>query len=359
MRANGVDSVLLDSEEDLARLVAYNEYIDGIQSTLPAGVRSLLDMSVHDGRVSRWSLGADGVAELSFITENALESLARITLRFFGATALANDADDVETLRLLDGSTELLSQEFDVLDDGRYRFQVLVSPTGELAVMFGDAEVERTPATWDEFVELSDRPDTGRWGRWDDAWLADDPPLHRAAQLGRLDELTALIASGEDVDARDPDDAETPLHAAARRVQVQAMAILISAGATVDSMDHFGRTPLTIASADRDERGLEFLLNAGADPNAGTDEVPLAAAAGGRTSGSVQRLLAAGADVDHRDSDGWTALMYAAQAGNTEAATALIADGADRTALNDDGQSAADIAREWKHMDLLGLLSAG
>ncbi|WP_269457574.1 MULTISPECIES: ankyrin repeat domain-containing protein [unclassified Leifsonia] len=112
-----------------------------------------------------------------------------------------------------------------------------------------------------------------------------------------------------------------------------------------------------MASGDQDERGVEFLLNAGADPNAGTDEVPLSAAAGGRASGSVQRLLAAGADIDHRDSDGWTALMYAAQAGNTEAAMALIAGGADRTVLDDDGRSATDIAREWKHVDLLGLLS--
>ncbi|WP_374010556.1 ankyrin repeat domain-containing protein [Leifsonia sp. LS-T14] len=355
MRAFGVNSVLLDGEEDLDRIKAYNAYIDKVRPTLPASVLALLEVSVHDGSVVEW-IEADGVIELTFIADNTVESLSRITLRFFGAFAVANDRDDIATLRLLDGHTELLSNEFDVLDSGAFRYQILVTPTGELAITFTDVEIHRSQATTEEYDALGRRPNTGRWGRWVDAWLADELPLHRAAQFGDTDEITRLLGIPTPVDEEDPDDRSTALHAAARRAQVESMRLLLDAGADIDHLDMLGRTALAIAATEQDDRGFAFLLDAGADVNAGSGTTALMETAVAGSLATLRRLLGAGAAVDVQDDDGWTALMHAADADRDDAIRILIEAGADPTIRSEDGSTAADIALTRNRPDMAELL---
>lgn len=350
----GVSSVLLDGEEDLDRIKAYNAYIEKIRPSLPASVLALLEVSVHDGAVVEWT-ATDNVVEFTFIADNAVENLSRITLRFSGASAVANDEDDVATLRLLDGSTELLSYEFDVLDDGTFRYQILVTPTGELAISFTDVEIRRTQATAEEYRALGSRPDTGRWGRWADAWLADELPLHRAAQLGDIDEITRLLGISVPVDEVDSHDRSTALHAAARRAQVESMKLLLAAGADIDHLDALGRSALAIAATERDDRGFAYLLRAGADVNAGPATALMGAAAAG-TPTTLRQLLDAGAEVDLQDTEGWTALMYAADADRSDSIRALVAAGADPAISSDDGSTAVDIALTRNRIQLAELL---
>lgn len=355
MHVYGVSSVSLDDDEDLDRLKAYNAYIEEIRPGLPASVLALLGSSVHDGAVVEWT-AADDVFELTFVADNAVENLSRITLRFSGASAVANDTDDVATLRLLDGSTELLSYEFDVLDDGRFRYQILVAPTGELAITFTDVEMRRTQATAEEYSALGSRPDTGRWGRWADAWLADELPLHRAAQLGDVGEITRLLAIPTPVDEMDPHDRSTALHAAARRAQVESMKVLLAAGADIDHLDALGRSALAIAATEQDDRGFVFLLAAGADVNAGPGRTALMEAAAAGTTTTIQRLLDAGARVDAQDSDGWTALMYAADGDRSDSIRDLIAAGADPSIRSSDASTALDIALARDRPEVIELL---
>lgn len=344
MRAFGISSVHLDAEADLARIHAYNEYIEAVRPALPSSVVALLGVSVHDAHVAEWALDGDGIAQLAFITENVVENISLITLRFSGASVRANETDDVSSLRLLDGSTELLSSEFDVVGDRTYRYQILVSPTGELAITFTDVEIERAPATMEQYLRLACRPDTGRWGAWADAWLTSRP-LHRAAALGQTDEIVRLIDAGHSPDEVDQESGGTALHSAAIRVQVASMKALLAHGADIDRLDSLGESALSIAAGDEDDRGVEYLLSVGADVFAGSDDLPLASAASTGTVRSLRRLLDAGADPHHRDSNGWTALMHAAEAGHPGAIEVLIAAGADPTERSNDGRSAADVAR--------------
>ena len=357
MRVVGVDSYR-DEDDDggLRKVRRYNAYLDSIRPSLPLTVRSLLDVSVHDSYVASWAAD-DGRFEMTFITENVTEGVSRITLRFTDAAVLANDSDPVETLRLLDGSTVLLTSEFDVVSDARFRYQIMMTPTGELAITFSDVVIERSPATLDEYEQLRSRPDTGRWGRWADAWLDDLPALHRAAALGDTDKISQLLARGGHVDEVDPDTGSTALHSAAQRVQLAAMELLRQAGANIDAVNSHGQTPLSLAARDQDWRAVEFLVKAGANVNLGGDgEFPLSTAAGAGNTEAMHHLLIGGADPNHVDSDGWSVLMFAAEGDRFIPVEILIATGADSAVRSNDGQSAADIARGRGQVELAQML---
>ena len=67
--------------------------------------------------------------------------------------------------------------------------------------------------------------------------------LDGAARENRVDVARALIARGDDVDARD-EDGWTPLHWAAEGDSLDVARLLIVRGAEVDARDKYGDTPL-------------------------------------------------------------------------------------------------------------------
>lgn len=73
---------------------------------------------------------------------------------------------------------------------------------------------------------------------------------------------------------------------------------------------------------------------------------------------AIELLVAAGAEVDARDAEGRTALMYAALMEQSEAAQALLAAGADVNARSTEGQTALGIARELGKPGVLSVLEA-
>ena len=60
--------------------------------------------------------------------------------------------------------------------------------------------------------------------------------LHRAAEENRVDIARALIARGDDVDARD-ENGRTPLYWAARKGSPVKVRLLIEKGANTDGID--------------------------------------------------------------------------------------------------------------------------
>ncbi len=100
----------------------------------------------------------------------------------------------------------------------------------------------------------------------------------------------------------------------------------------------------------------EFLLDAGADPNAQNDAgiTPLHLAG---YPEMVQLLVRRGADINVRSNDGRTPLLVqAAEAEGIEPMEALLRLGADAKATDKQGRSALDIAKAREEEDKIGLL---
>jgi ankyrin repeat protein len=70
----------------------------------------------------------------------------------------------------------------------------------------------------------------------------------------------------------------------------------------------------------------------------------------------VTQLLAAKANLNTVDNDGWTPLMRAAGEGHGPIVNLLLSAGADKTVKNRDGETARDIAHEHHHYPIVRTL---
>ena len=194
-------------------------------------------------------------------------------------------------------------------------------------------------------------------------------PLQLAAEMGCSPCIAPLLAAGADV-SRTTEHDETVLHKAVWKADLDAVRQLVAAGAPLEAQDHHGETPLIDAASHRRWDVVEVLHGAGArytTPRGGTalyhaalqgdvdrirallphvppdagkrEETPLLAAARVRQAAAVRALLDAGATVDARGFDGWTALHHAASNDDLESARALLAAGADPRATERNGRT--------------------
>jgi ankyrin repeat protein len=164
-------------------------------------------------------------------------------------------------------------------------------------------------------------------------------PLHWAAMQGALVDVgvsdfmvKALLAAGANVNAVDR-LGRTPLHYAAAQGFDPIVAALLKAGARSDAKDNQGETPADLASPHALANTLA-LLKTGPDAAAFATSAagtPTATAKGNGVLGAelvratragdadqVKSLLARGADVTYRDSDGFRAVERARDLGNPE-----------------------------------------
>ena len=127
-----------------------------------------------------------------------------------------------------------------------------------------------------------------------------------------------------------------------RSVSAVFLAALCLAGCNTQTHD-----PLIGAARDGDTQTLKALLGQGADPNRrwGVNNwTPLMHAIHKRQKGSVEVLLAAGADMSARTGDGMTALMMAAGYGYADIVQVLLDHGADAHAQTPGGDNALTLA---------------
>ncbi|MBC6412392.1 MAG: ankyrin repeat domain-containing protein, partial [Hyphomonadaceae bacterium] len=187
-------------------------------------------------------------------------------------------------------------------------------------------------------------------------------PLHRAADKGSAETVTALVRAGAEVNARD-ENGWTPLHRAARRGNPKTVAALVRAGADVKARNN-RRTikrridpPRTLLEIGGELLGLREGKYRVDRYEGGMTPLHLAVQNG--HAEAVTALVRAGAKVNARDGEGQTLLHWAVAYGTAETVTALIGAGADPMARDNKGKLPADMANDQvKDHDIFRALNA-
>jgi ankyrin repeat protein len=160
----------------------------------------------------------------------------------------------------------------------------------------------------------------------------DHDDIISAATSGDLDEVAAILSIDSRLTRAVSKDGWTPLHLAAHYGHAAVVEMLIANNADVHvrSENAMRNQPLHAAAAGRQTEASRLLLEAGADVNARQTGgyTPLHAAAQNGDRALVDLLLARGADLAATTDDGATPLALAERAGRTEVAALLRARGA-------------------------------
>ena len=191
-----------------------------------------------------------------------------------------------------------------------------------------------------------------------------DYPLNIAATYGPAEMVTILLEAGADLEQAGRDGLY-PLHNAVTMGHKDIVALLIKKGAVVDAKESKGRTPL-VSFATTNGSDIEIarmLLAAGADPEieSAPDDDNSTALENAAYTGNLELakvLIAAHADVNHRNLWGWSALHLAVQHARFEIVRLLIAHGADVNLANNLGKTPISLAPNDAAMKEL-LIEAG
>lgn len=129
--------------------------------------------------------------------------------------------------------------------------------------------------------------------------------------------------------------------------------LLIDRGAGINFKTSKAETPLLWAAYSNQISVVQRLLSLGTIVDRSS---PLRWAAYNGHKDIVQILISAGADVNAKDKEGMTALMYASRGGHKEIVQMLISAGADVNAKTVYNYTALDFAYSKKHKDIVKLL---
>lgn len=188
------------------------------------------------------------------------------------------------------------------------------------------------------------------------------PILPRAGPVALLPVLACLLlgCSGCAGAPRLPfERVATPaqrLALAAREDRPAEVRRLLAAGVSDDGL----QPALGAAAAVGSVRVLELLLEAGADPRLPVDRMRYTALHRAvRHPAAMERLLAAGSELEARNAHGLTPLLEAARMGSAQGLRILIRHGADSRATTNRGAGALHLAAGWGHREVIALLLDG
>jgi ankyrin repeat protein len=168
--------------------------------------------------------------------------------------------------------------------------------------------------------------------------------LFRAVENDSARTVLRLLQQGQDPNAADA-HGQTPLVAAIQAESVEVVETLLRHPAIQpDLPNRAGETPLMMAALRARVDWMERLLALGAQVRR-EGWTPLHYAASSPEVRPVALLLERGAPIDAISPTGTTALMMAARYGAIDAATLLLARGADPTLRARNGADAAEFAR--------------
>jgi ankyrin repeat protein len=227
---------------------------------------------------------------------------------------------------------------------------------GTTALMLAARDLEKVKLLVDSGADVNARASTGL-----------NALMVAARHRGNVDVVRLLLKKGakpnveKGVEVRNDASA---LFFSVMAGDLQTAGALVDAGARLGDrmkiLGRFAQSPL-MYGVFLDPAMIEYLISKGANPNELDDDkiAVLSWAAIGNNAGMVQALLARGAQVNHVDKHGMTPLLYAASTdfGDTVVLEKLIAAGADLTAKNNEGMTALDLAKTYRHQAMVGLLS--
>ncbi|CAD7702193.1 unnamed protein product [Ostreobium quekettii] len=155
-----------------------------------------------------------------------------------------------------------------------------------------------------------------------------------SSDAGNLQIVQALISADADLDAATAKGAATAIFAASQKGRSAIVDVLIAAGADVEKARSTGATPLMVAAENAHAGVVGALLRGGADAGAadgvGQTALHLASMKIGEASREIaEALIDAGANIEARDADMWTPLIWAAHFGNVGTFSVLLERGAD------------------------------
>lgn len=170
-----------------------------------------------------------------------------------------------------------------------------------------------------------------------------------AARDGKIDEMTALLGAGINVN----DEVEfggTPLTQAALANQVPSVAFLLENGASIDATTTGGMSVVALSAEKGFVEVTKMLVEKGADLSIrdrhGRNAVATCAFAGKANTLAVLVEKASPEVLNAQDNDGNTPLLLAARyGGNLSAVKVLLQAKADLRVINGSGHTAADAAR--------------
>lgn len=175
----------------------------------------------------------------------------------------------------------------------------------------------------------------------------DEWNLIDALEVNHTSKLRELLAAGVDPNMHMQ---QSPLHFAAEQGKVDAIHHLVSFGADLDALDFYGRTPILVAMHFRQWDAAHALKQHGASAAFKTKEgrTVLTEAVINEQPTFVEWALDSGVDVDavQKDKRLATALMVAADNNDSLMVERLLAAGADLQIKNFRGQTAFDVADE-------------
>lgn len=201
------------------------------------------------------------------------------------------------------------------------------------------------------------------------------------------DKVRLLLARGADAKSRGAAGTDALTIAAAHYGTSASLRALLDAGAELHPLERARHSPMQYAAMSGDIESVRLLLARGAEASAEAvsesvtfghaDVVQALVDAGANTkltessginllhwatitnrAAVIPVLAKAGVHINATDDFGYTPLMYAAtiDQGDAEALKALLAAGADRSIRNDEGRTALEQARRFKHSDLVNAL---
>jgi ankyrin repeat protein len=174
--------------------------------------------------------------------------------------------------------------------------------------------------------------------------------IFEAAGEGNEEEVRRLLDADPALLGRGCDDGENLLALAAANGHLRVVRLLIERGVNISATGDGGNTALHYAAEQGYEEVVALLLDKGAHGNTRNQlgVTPLMWACEGGHLGVVKMLVQhrQGQGLQKRSGRGWTALHWAAYAGNQEVERFLLLAGADPTITDNEGRTPFALAEE-------------